>query len=504
MASLAGKLATRLDSTSLSRPIAIAAAIWAVAIGIGFGTFANGGADSYGYVGQARLLAEGRLTDTIPISRDYQWPNVDYTLTPLGFTKGQGPGVIAPLYPPGLPLLLAPFSKLSDTAVYYVVPLFGLLLIWITYEFGSLTGHRSAAALSAVLLAVSPTFLFQLVQPMSDIPCAACWLAALTVASRGSTRGTVAAGALSSLAILIRPNLAPLAAIVGVLATTSAASARLRRATYFVCSLTPGIVLLGWIQLIRYGSPLASGYGTAADMFSLEYVWPNLERYPRWITESHTPLIWLSLVAPWWIVRSASNRRLAWAGAALAAAVWIAYLPYMYFQPNEWFYTRFILPAIPIMLFFSAACLVVVVRAFPMVWRAPIAALIVVVLVASSLRYAGRSGAFDLRNQERKYPAAGEFVRSKGPSNAFVLAAQHSGSIRYYAKRPTLRWDLLSPTRLDEALSVFRAQGYEPILVVDVGEYEAFRERFAAAGQQAVHHLTPLAVLGDARVFAFR
>jgi hypothetical protein len=239
-------------------------------------------------------------------------------------------------------------------------------------------------------------------------------------------------------------------------------------------------------------------------MFSLEYVWPNLERYPRWITESHTPLIWLSLVAPWWIVRSASNRRLAWAGAALAAAVWIAYLPYMYFQPNEWFYTRFILPAIPIMLFFSAACLVVVVRAFPMVWRAPIAALIVVVLVASSLRYAGRSGAFDLRNQERKYPAAGEFVRSKGPSNAFVLAAQHSGSIRYYAKRPTLRWDLLSPTRLDEALSVFRAQGYEPILVVDVGEYEAFRERFAAAGQQAVHHLTPLAVLGEARVFAFR
>ena len=31
-----------------------------------FGTFAIGGADSYGYAGQARLLRHGRLTDTIP------------------------------------------------------------------------------------------------------------------------------------------------------------------------------------------------------------------------------------------------------------------------------------------------------------------------------------------------------------------------------------------------------------------------------------------------------
>jgi hypothetical protein len=121
-----------------------------------------------------------------------------------------------------------------------------------------------------------------------------------------------------------------------------------------------------------------------------------------------------------------------------------------------------------------------------------------------SLHYAHTNGVFDIRNQERKYPLAGEFVRTRGPANAFVLAAQHSGSIRYYANRPTLRWDLLSPTRLDEALATFRAQGYEPLLVVDVGEYEQFRERFAATGQHAVQQLTPVAVVGDARVFAFR
>jgi hypothetical protein len=95
-------------------------------------------------------------------------------------------------------------------------------------------------------------------------------------------------------------------------------------------------------------------------------------------------------------------------------------------------------------------------------------------------------------------------VRIKGPGNAFVLAAQHSGSIRYYAHRPTLRWDLLSPTRLDQALATFRSQGFEPILVVDANEYDAFRERFEATGQRGVQQLVPLAVIGDTRIFGFR
>jgi hypothetical protein len=205
-----------------------------------------------------------------------------------------------------------------------------------------------------------------------------------------------------------------------------------------------------------------------------------------------------------WIARRATNRRLSWAGLALCVAVWFAYIPYMFFQPTEWFYTRFLLPAIPIMLVFASACALSAIRMLPAIWRVPAAAILTVAVGGWSLHYAHRNGAFDIRHQERKYPLAGEFVRTKGPSNAFVLAAQHSGSIRYYANRPILRWDLLAPARLDQALAIFRAQGYEPLLVIDVGEYDLFRERFDATGQQAVHQLTPLAVLGDTRVFAFR
>ena len=93
-------------------------------------------------------------------------------------------------------------------------------------------------------------------------------------------------------------------------------------------------------------------------------------------------------------------------------------------------------------------------------------------------------------------------VRAKGPANAFVLAAQHSGSIRYYAGRATFRWDLLSPTRLDQALATFRAQGYQPFLVVDGGEYDDFKKRFDPTHQRASQRPALLAILGDARIYA--
>jgi hypothetical protein len=127
-----------------------------------------------------------------------------------------------------------------------------------------------------------------------------------------------------------------------------------------------------------------------------------------------------------------------------------------------------------------------------------VTALIVMLLQSTRMR-----GAFEMRAQERKYPRAGAFVRDELPPSAFILAAQHSGSIRYYANRPTLRWDVLGPAHLDEALAILRAQGREPFLVIDAGELEDFRRRFEPAGQRALQGLSPLAVLGDAHVYAF-
>jgi hypothetical protein len=492
-----------IESPAFARGLAVVAAGWALAAGIVFGTFAVGGADTYGYVGQARLFAHGRMTDTVALDPHFNWPGAAATLTPLGFTVGTSPGVIAPQYPPGLPLLLSPFTR-WDSTIYLLVPAFGALLVWCTYRLGTKIADPQTGAFAAALIAASPTFLYQVVQPLSDVPAAACWLGALLAAMHATRGGAAASGAICAVAILIRPNLAPLAAIIAVAVTFAAPADRIRRVSMFGAAALPGILALGWIQNVRYGSPLASGYGPLSYGFSSSNVVPNLLRYPRWLTETHSWFIWAAVAAPAWIARRTRQPLAAWLAVALALATWFAYLPYTYFQMNEWHYTRFLLLAIAIMLIFASAVTMSVLRLLPRTWRAAATLAVLAGLVSTLIHAAAMHGAFTMRALERKYPLAGAFVRERLPATAFVLAAQHSGSIRYYADRPTLRWDLLAPEQLDHVLARLRAAGYEPFLVVDAGEVDVFRERFASARQHGAGQLTPLTALGDAQVFGFR
>jgi hypothetical protein len=513
--------------TKGGRVLAIGAAAWAVVAAVSFGAFAVGGSDSYGYVSQARLMAHGRLTDVVPLAPEFTWPDVEATLTPLGYTRGRSPGVIAPSYPPGLAILMAPLTP-WEGAVHLLVPLFGVLTIWLAYRFGVLCGDPLAGGWAAALLSVNATFMFQLFQPLGDVPTAGCWLGALVLATGPAARGSLLAarppvpgesaiarderlavrsalgsGIMTALAILIRPNLAPLAVAVAAVAVRPGSTGSGRRLIAHAMPLLAGIVLLGWIQHARYGSALTSGYGSMLDYFSWSNVMPNLERYPRWITGTQTILIWLWLGAPIWIASRFANRRLAWTAWALACAVWAAYLPFVAFGEHEWMYTRFLLPAMPIMLFFCAAVVLTVIRRLPPGARAAAALAVLVALGAATFAAARAHGVFSIRHQEQRYPDAGGFVRTRLPPTTFVLAAQHSGSIRYYANRPTLRWDMLDPGRLDQVVGILRSSGYLPVLVVDAAEEVEFRERFTRGGQRAATRLAPLARFGAAGIFGF-
>ena len=102
------------------------------------------------------------------------WP--DTVFVPLGYTPAPEGGAIVPVYPAGLPLLMALFTVCgwARRAAYYVVPLLGLLSVLLTYWCGRLVGGRSTAALAAAAWAANPVLLCQLMQPMSDVP-AATW-----------------------------------------------------------------------------------------------------------------------------------------------------------------------------------------------------------------------------------------------------------------------------------------------------------------------------------------
>ncbi len=178
-------------------------------IAVKYGGFVAGGADSSGYVSQAELWLKGELLVETPA-----WPEIaehprrDGLFAPLGYRPGPVRGTIVPTYSPGLPLVMAVFQAVGGRhAVFRVAPVLAALTVWLTYLFGRGLDRPWAGALAAVLLATSPTFLSQSLQPLVDVPVTCWWLAAIVMAGRRGAGAAFLAGVAASGALATRPNL---------------------------------------------------------------------------------------------------------------------------------------------------------------------------------------------------------------------------------------------------------------------------------------------------------
>ncbi|PYR71243.1 MAG: hypothetical protein DMF88_00395 [Acidobacteria bacterium] len=168
---------------------------------------------------QAEGWATGRLQVVEPLALEAPWPDAPLTFAPAGHIPSPTvPGAHVPICPAGLSIILAPFTYVGAAftrpdAIFLVVPLFGALLVWATYRLSSRFSPDVGLA-SALLVACSPAFLFQLMQPMSDVPAAALWVFAAVCATSRSRRAPLMAGFATSAAILVRPNLLPLGVVL--------------------------------------------------------------------------------------------------------------------------------------------------------------------------------------------------------------------------------------------------------------------------------------------------
>ena len=463
------------------------------------GTHIAGGADSYGYVSQAELWAQGRLHDSAPIVADLPAYLGEWVASPLGYTPHRAAGIrgqIVPTYAPGLPLLMAAFRiPFGFDGVFLVVPLLSGLTVWLTFVLGRQLDGAATGCVAACWLATTPAFVMSSVTPMSDVPAAAFWTAALAAAGGSGRWWGLLAGISTALAILTRPNLAPLAALIAAPLLWRAWQLRNRAAlvnlSAFGLTAAAGAAAVGALFNYWYGSPLSSGYGSFEYLFSVANIAPNLQRYPRWLVSTATALSAAALLAPVVLVRerSAQSRR-AWWLFAFCGLVWCAYLLYIPFE--SWDYLRFLLPAYPAQFVLASAALVALTRRT----LAPrlLTALLLVLLVSYGARYHNLILSIDLATLEARYRRVGEFVRTTLPGRAVLLSMQHSGSLRLYGHREILRVDILPAQRLEDILQHLEARGYQAYFVLDDWEEDDFRERYAARTPLGRLDWTPIAV----------
>ena len=454
-----------------------------------------GGLDSYGYFSAAALIASGRLSEPQPLAAVLPFEDAIDAAAPLGQIGAADGRSSVPRFPVGFPLLMAALLVFGPSGPFYAPLLTACMALGCAYLIGRDAGDQTTGLFAATLVAVDPLFAAYATQPMSDVP-ATCWLLAavwlepalaaprlrqsrLHSQAAGWSWQGIAAGMCAGMAMLTRPALLP-AIIVLVLVAAARTPRRLPRAMSAI--VLAFIAIQAVLNLKLYGSPTASGYGSASHMFELSPVRlaANLANFGKWLTYSHTPLFWLLWPAALLILR---RQRSAWQVSAIAAAAAAPYMFYLVF--DDWDSSRFLLPSITLVLILFACALGEVTRRMPAA-RPIVLFAIALLCAAASYRFLQAEGLGRNATLEAKYPLVGEWFRQHTSERAVVLAGLHSGTIRLYGSRQTIRWDRIPETALAATLVRLVEAGYEPYLALDLPtEPPLFEARFRAQSVDA-------------------
>ena len=182
-----------------------------------------------------------------------------------------------------------------------------------------------------------------------------------------------------------------------------------------------------------------------------------------------------------WRARSVdllSVRRVFMLATLTGAVVVASYLPYAVF--TEWSYLRFLLPAFPLLFVLAGALLVNASLCLPPSIRGTVFVMALTIACSVNIVRAEQEQAFNLRRYESRYRIAGRYLNAALGPEAVIVTVQESGSARYYAKVPILRWDQLG-VDLDAALAAVRAIGRHPVLLVEDWEAPDLRRKFPSS-----------------------
>jgi hypothetical protein len=430
-------------------------------------SFGVGGSDSSGYANTARLLLSGRVVAPIEALDLLGLPDrFGPAFIPLAFIPGPRPRTMAPFYPPGFPLHIAVASLMLgwDAGPFVVSPLAAIFCLLLTYSLGRELGlSRPLALAGAAILAGCGVFLFQAVQPMSDIA-AACWsLAALLFALRSGRKPVwgLFAGASFGMAVIVRP-----ADVLLAIPLALALSWRPRTLALFVIGGLPfAAFYLAWNHA-AYGSFWATGYsGLLGDEFALTNFGPRFLHYGKWVIAQLSPVVLLG-----WLAVGADRKVLARHRAILLLWFVPVFLLYCFWGWYEtWWATRLLLPALPALILGFLLVTRDLLHLLPereaggprRHLRAATVVILLLVVAGAEWRIIRRFRPFAIVRGQSVFRDACRWLAEKGgdktAGKALVASSEFSGAVRYYTDYWPIRRDAIGP----EDFATIRARAAE-------------------------------------------
>lgn len=445
-----------------------------------------GASDPYGYLSQADLWLGERLDVPQPWVVGMPFPDPAWVFSPLGY-RPRPDGTLVPTYSPGLPMIQAAVKFVAGhCSVFLISPVSGALLVLATFGIGRQLGSSVVGLLGAWFVATSPTVLDWGIIPMSDTPVAALWAGTFWLLLRNSVWSALGAGVLTALAVLVRTNLAPLVGVCWLWlayaawrAEGDARRSRLMQLAAFTLGVLPGPISVALLNAHWYGSPFRSGYGHLHDLYSTARIPQNIRNYTLWLIETQTVLVFAGVAAMFLPLRRlwfyAGDRSIVVAFALFSFGVWLQYLVWEIFDSAA--YLRFLLPAYPFIMIGLATV------AYWILSRRVLVLTIVTVIVVAGFglrarHHVGNYGFFEIGKSDTKFGMAGRIVARAVPPNSVVMTMFHSGSVRYYGGRLTIRYDQLDEGWLDRAVEWFSSQGIGTYAWIEDWEVPEFRRNF--------------------------
>jgi hypothetical protein len=421
-------------------------------------SYAAGGADSSGYLNEARLLAHGHarapvhLVDALHVD-----PSYTSAFVPLGFHASNG-GTMVPTYPPGLPAILAIAAAIGGWGVgpFLVGPAAAIGCLFLMYAVARHfdISHPMAIA-GAAILAVFPPFVLIAIQPVSDVVATFFALMAIGCALRANP---YAAGFAFAAGVAVRPTNALL-----VIAIVCAVRAERTSLIRIVIGALPIAIALAWFNTAMYGSPLLTGYGIATTA-NARNVASAFLAFGGWSALMLTPLI-----VPGGLLAAFDRHVDGWKRTTLIAWFLPFLLFYSFFGISGWWFARYLLPGVP------AAVLGFLILLRDLRFSKVFVAIVLLFTIGVPYRMTRKFHVTAIRNENKIYPEAEAWVQRQIPRDALLVAGEMSGSFCYYANRETVRWEMLDRDRF----AVLRSHASMSWYAIAIDDNEAARIDFA-------------------------